>query len=105
VTDDLVFETATGDPPAFSEMAPRYHAALMALGTTHLERARRLGVSLRQVHYYLDGELFPSVRVLKRVPEVEAAFMQDFPAISEIIDRRKAAKKAKAGDEPAQAAA
>lgn len=75
-------------------IAPNYHEALMALGATHKERARRLGVSVRQVHYYLDGELFPSVRVLKRVPEVESAFMQDYPAISEIIERRRGAQAA-----------
>jgi hypothetical protein len=96
VTDDLVVETEASEPPVFSEIAPHYHAAIMALGATHQERAHRLGVSVRQVHYYLDGDLFPSVRVLKRVPEVELAFMQDFPAIAQIIDRRKSARKSEA---------
>lgn len=76
----------------FSEIAPNYHAALMALGATNEERARRLGVSDRSIVSYLNGSAFPAAHILKLVPELDAAYTADFRSILPLVKRREGPK-------------
>lgn len=82
----------TEETVPFSQIAPTYHAALMALGQSHQERAVVLGVSTRQVIAYLQGDAFPQAHVLKRVAELDAAFTADLAAILPLIRRREGPK-------------
>lgn len=76
-------------PVTLQDVAPAYHAALLALGATHTERAARMGVSVRSMIAYLRGDTFPQAHVLKRVPELDQAFTQDLDGILQLIRGRE----------------
>lgn len=79
----------TDDQERFRQAAPNYYAALLALGNTDTERAGRLGVIPRQFREYKAGRSFPQAHILKSVPELDAAYTQDFAAILPFVRRRE----------------
>lgn len=53
-----------------NESNTRLREAIRNLAPTHAQRAKKLGVSVRMVIWYLDGTHTPSLKVLRRVPEL-----------------------------------
>lgn len=56
---------------------PHFCRALRALAPTHEKRAERLGVSVRSIIYYLQGESIPHLRIIEPIPELRRALGLD----------------------------
>ncbi len=61
---------------------PSFTAALLALGSTDVERAKALGVSMRSISRYKAGEQLPRLECLMPHPQLLHALATDAEIIA-----------------------
>lgn len=65
---------------------PTFTAALLKLGDTRDEIARKLGISRRTLFYYLDGTMLPKMEKISQYPELIEALVVDSRALQDSPD-------------------